>query len=317
MKEKQALAQLKKEAAKREEKARKGHLELLADEEKARQMQQETAKLQLQVKKAMEEQQKLYPLKNPVYNYVDMWYYSGQFSVFNQFCYDHGEGDSNLGGGGNSCLSVQESSVSVNGVSECLSNVSEVNLELDQAQKDLINQENVSLEQIKVDGQVEALTEEGKGRFLVGNSCLSVQERCMSGKEEGVSSSSLSVQQTEGAFQPVLVENSVVVSELVLDSTKAQEGNGPKFVCAGENGTVIRLHPVSVLAESQRPDNSGACILPVAYVWLEKGVATLSDQGDILARAQGGPKDDLIVLPTDGVETCSKKEKIPKLVCGF
>ncbi|EMP23683.1 Olfactory receptor 6Y1 [Chelonia mydas] len=141
-------------------------------------------------------------------------------------------------------------------------------------------------------------------------------QSCVSGKVEYVSASSLSVEQTEGAFQPVMVEDSAVVSELVLDSTKAQEGNGPKFVSARENGTVTRLHPVSVMAKSQRPNNSGACILPVANVWLGKGVATLSNQGDTLARAQGEQKSDLLVLPTDGVETCSKKEKIPELVCG-
>ncbi|EMP29683.1 hypothetical protein UY3_13189 [Chelonia mydas] len=86
----------------------------------------------------------------------------------------------------------------------------------------------------------------------------------VSGKGESVSGSSLSVEQTEGALQPVMDEGRAVVSELVLDSAKAQEGNGPKFVSARENGTVTRSNPVRVLAKSQRPDNSGACILAVA-----------------------------------------------------
>nr|XP_048702533.1 uncharacterized protein LOC125635199 [Caretta caretta]XP_048702534.1 uncharacterized protein LOC125635199 [Caretta caretta]XP_048702535.1 uncharacterized protein LOC125635199 [Caretta caretta] len=89
---------------------------------------------------------------------------------------------------------------------------------------------------------------------------------CVSGKGESVSGSSLSVEQTEGAFQPVMVEGRAVVSEFVLDSAKAQEGNGPKFASARENGPVTRSHPVSVYVKSQRPDNSGACILPVASV---------------------------------------------------
>ncbi|EMP31434.1 hypothetical protein UY3_11460 [Chelonia mydas] len=339
------------------------------------------------------------------------------------------------GEGFSKCLSEKKSCLSVSEVSECLSNVSEMNLELDQAQKDLIGQDNVSQEQIKVDGQVKALIEEGKGRFLMGDGLLAstacksdpakgncdllevaqISEKssslsvgsgnvpgkesldeprqpyelmalssqqfgkarivedecpytlpvtcvencdsegnvpvsarsidlpmegatpvskqlsvnspvcwdkgneipsCVPGKGECVSGSSLSVEQTEGAFRPVMVENSVVVSELVLNSTKAQEGNGPKFVSDRENGTVTRFHPVNVYAKSQRPHNSGACILLVASVLLEKGVATLSDQGDILARAQGEHKGDLIVLPTDSLTTCSKKEKIPKLVCG-
>ncbi|CAM5112359.1 unnamed protein product [Eretmochelys imbricata] len=142
MREKQALAQLERETAEREKEAKERHAELEreaterekeADErkKKAHQMQQEMAKLQLQVKTAMEERQKLYPLGYPVYNSVDMLYSSEQFSAFNQFCYGQGEGDSNLGKVGNSCLSVNEAS-------ECLSNVSEVNLELDQAQKELI-----------------------------------------------------------------------------------------------------------------------------------------------------------------------------------
>ncbi|EMP39523.1 hypothetical protein UY3_03254 [Chelonia mydas] len=330
-------------------------------------------------------------------------------------------------------LSEEKSCLAVKEVSECLSNVSEVNLELEQ--KELIGQENVSQEQMKVDGQVKALTEEGKGRILMGDglwartaceseaengnsdllevaqgseksSSLSVGsgnvpgqeiwdeprqpcelmalssqqfgkarivadecphtlpvtrvENCesegnvpvsvrgidlpmegatpvskqlstnspvcwdkgneipswVSGEGECVSISSLSVEQTEGAFQPVLVENSRVVSELVLDSTKAQEGNGPKFVSARENGTVTRLHPVSVFTKSQRPNNSGACILPLATVWLEKDVATQSTQGDSLARAQGEPKGDLTVLATDRLETCRKTEKIPEDVHG-
>ncbi|CAM5135479.1 unnamed protein product [Natator depressus] len=77
MREKQALAQLEKEAAERqkeaaerEERAHRGRMELLAAEEKIHQMQQETARLKRQVKKAMEEQQKLYPLESPVYNNV-------------------------------------------------------------------------------------------------------------------------------------------------------------------------------------------------------------------------------------------------------
>nr|XP_048693061.1 uncharacterized protein LOC125630890 [Caretta caretta]XP_048693062.1 uncharacterized protein LOC125630890 [Caretta caretta]XP_048693063.1 uncharacterized protein LOC125630890 [Caretta caretta] len=139
---------------------------------------------------------------------------------------------------------------------------------------------------------------------------------CVSGKGKSVSSSSVSVEQTEGAFQPVMVEGRAVVLELVLDSAKTQEGKGPKFGSARENGPVTRSHPVSVYAKSQRPDNSGACILPVASVWLGKGAATLSNQGEILARAQGEHEGDVIVLPTEGVETCSKKEKIPELVCG-
>lgn len=65
-------------------------------------------------------------------------------------------------------LSVPRSSVSGNEVSECLSDVSEVNLGLDQEQKDLMDQENVSQEQIKVNGQVEALTEEGEGLICDG-----------------------------------------------------------------------------------------------------------------------------------------------------
>ncbi|CAM2113810.1 unnamed protein product [Caretta caretta] len=48
----------------------------------------------------------------------------------------------------------------------------EVKLELDQAQKELIGKDNVSQEQIKVDGQVEALTEKGKGRFLMRDGLL-------------------------------------------------------------------------------------------------------------------------------------------------
>ncbi|XP_074976859.1 uncharacterized protein LOC142069484 [Caretta caretta] len=139
---------------------------------------------------------------------------------------------------------------------------------------------------------------------------------CVSGKGESVSGSSSSVEQTEGPFQPVMVEGRAGVSEFVLDSAKAQDGNGPKFVSAQENGPVTRSHPVSVYVKSQRPDNSGACILPVASVLLEKGVATLSNQGEILARAKGEHEGDVIVLPTEGVETCSKKEKIPELVCG-
>ncbi|CAM2095468.1 unnamed protein product [Caretta caretta] len=40
--------------------------------------------------------------------------------------------------------------------SECLSNVTEVNLEFDKEQKELIGQEKVSQERMKVDGQVKA-----------------------------------------------------------------------------------------------------------------------------------------------------------------
>nr|XP_048673589.1 uncharacterized protein LOC125621125 [Caretta caretta] len=93
---------------------------------------------------------------------------------------------------------------------------------------------------------------------------------CVSGKGESVSGSSWSVEQTEGAFQPVMVEGHAVVSELVLDSAKAQEGKGPKFLSARENGPVTRSHPVRVYVKSPRPDNSGACILPVASVLLER-----------------------------------------------
>ncbi|EMP41470.1 hypothetical protein UY3_01284 [Chelonia mydas] len=65
------------------------------------------------------------------------------------------------------CLSEEKNCLSVNEVSECLSNVSEVNLELDKEQKKLIGQENISQEQIKVVSQVE-----GKGRFLMGDGSL-------------------------------------------------------------------------------------------------------------------------------------------------
>nr|XP_042717416.1 uncharacterized protein LOC122174792 [Chrysemys picta bellii] len=96
-----------------------------------------------------------------------MLYNSEQLSVFNPLGSGQREGDSNLLG--SSCLSVQKSSWSGNEVSECLSNVSEVNLELDQEQKDPIGQDSVSQEQIKVDGQVQAIAEEGKGRFWTGD----------------------------------------------------------------------------------------------------------------------------------------------------
>ncbi|KAM7165957.1 uncharacterized protein RBU57_007006 [Macrochelys suwanniensis] len=180
-------------------------------------------------------------------------------------------------------------------------------------------EENVSVSVGGIDLPVEEATSVSKQLSVNSPVCWDKGNgipSCVSGKGEGVSSSSLSVEQTEGASQPVMVENSAVVSELVLHSAKAQEGKGPKFVSAREKGTITRLHPVSVYAESQRPDNSGACSLPVANVWLGKGVATLSNQGDTLARAQGEQKGDLVVLPTDRLTTGSKKEKIPKLVCG-
>ncbi|XP_074924900.1 uncharacterized protein LOC142047209 [Chelonoidis abingdonii] len=120
---------------------------------------------------------------------------------------------------------------------------------------------------------------------------------CVSGEGECVSSFSVSVEQTEGAFQPVMVKGNSVVSELVVNTAKAQEGNGPEFLSAGKDGTVTRLHPVCVLAK------------------LEKGVAALSKQGDTLARAQGEQKGDLIVLPTNSLTTCNKEEIIPNLVC--
>ncbi|XP_065444270.1 uncharacterized protein LOC135982270 [Chrysemys picta bellii] len=260
-------------------------------------------------------------------------------------------------------LSLESSCLAVNEVSECLSNVSEVNLELDQAKgeenKEILDEPRQSCELMALSSQ-----QFGKARrvedgcpYTLSVSCaknsdsegnvpvsvrgvdlpmeeatpvskqLSVNSPVcwdkgneipdsMSSKGKCVSNSFLSVEQTEGAFRPVMVESNLVVSELVLDSTKAQEGNGPKFASAGENGPVTRLHPVSGLAKSQRPNSSVACILPVAHVWLEKGVTTLSDQGDTLARAQGEQKGNLVVLPTDSLTTCSKKEKIPKLVCG-
>nr|XP_042711924.1 uncharacterized protein LOC122174254 [Chrysemys picta bellii] len=78
----------------------------------------------------------------------------------------------------------EKSYLSVNEVSEYRSSVSEVNLELNQEQQNLIGQENVSLEQIKVDGQVEALTEEGKGGFWMGDA-LVASTACKSEPEKG------------------------------------------------------------------------------------------------------------------------------------
>ncbi|EMP42578.1 hypothetical protein UY3_00141 [Chelonia mydas] len=78
MQEKQALAHLEKEAAERAkqagERAKEAYwrqMQRLAAEERAHQMQQVTARLKLQIKKAMEEQQKLYLLGSPVYNNAD------------------------------------------------------------------------------------------------------------------------------------------------------------------------------------------------------------------------------------------------------
>ncbi|EMP32464.1 Casein kinase I isoform delta [Chelonia mydas] len=140
-------------------------------------LKQKWTNLSSKSKKAMEEQQKLYPLESPVYNNVGMLFETKKLSVFNPLCCDQGEGDSNLAKVENNCLSVNE-------VAECLSNISEENLELDKAQRELTGQENISLEQIKVDGQFEALVEEEKGRLFVGDGLLA-SKACESEPEQG------------------------------------------------------------------------------------------------------------------------------------
>ncbi|EMP24827.1 hypothetical protein UY3_18110 [Chelonia mydas] len=445
MREKQALAQLEREAEERnaelEREAAEREKEADERKKKAHQMQQETVTLQLQVKKSNGRTAEITNtavtltlvkadlvkeedyLPNQSVNVVVLYEFTVSVPLaripleWNGTTHEARVGIRKLlpkdlligetikaflkpvsimgndlpGEGFSKCLSQEKSCLSVQEVSECLSNVTEVNLEFDKEQKELIGQENVSQEQMKVDGQAKARTEEGKGQFLMGDGSLAstacksepgkgncdllevaqgseksssvsvgsgkvlgkesldeprqqcelmavssqqfgkartVDDKspytlpvtcvedcdsegnvpvsvkgidlpmegatliskqlsvtspvcwdkgneissCVSGKGECISGSSLSGEQTEGAFQPVMVENSAVVSELVLDSTKAQEGNGPKFVSARKNGTVTRSHPVSVLAKSQRPDNSGACILPVANVWLGNSV---------------------------------------------
>ncbi|CAM5137836.1 unnamed protein product [Eretmochelys imbricata] len=79
--EKQKNAELEREATIREERARRECIELPAADERVRQMQQEThqmqqemARPQLQVKKAIEEQLKLYPLGSPVYDNIGILY---------------------------------------------------------------------------------------------------------------------------------------------------------------------------------------------------------------------------------------------------
>ncbi|EMP42541.1 hypothetical protein UY3_00189 [Chelonia mydas] len=115
---------------------------------------------------------------------------------------------------------------------------------------------------------------------------------CVSGKGECFSSSFLSVKQTEEACQPMTVENLSADPELILDITKAQEGSGSEFVSARDDDIAARLHPVDVINSSQRPRDSGVSILPVASVLLSKDTTTLSDQGAIVARAQGKHKGD-------------------------
>nr|XP_048710714.1 uncharacterized protein LOC125638676 [Caretta caretta]XP_048710715.1 uncharacterized protein LOC125638676 [Caretta caretta] len=138
-------------------------------------------------------------------------------------------------------------------------------------------------------------------------SCLSVKGECFS-------SSFLSVKQTEEDCQPMMVNNLSVDPELILDTTKAQEGSGPEFVSAKDGDIVTRLHPVDVINSSQRPSNSATSILPVASMLLGKDMTTLSDQGDIIARAQGKHEGDLTMLLTDSVESCNEEENASNLV---
>ncbi|XP_075770642.1 uncharacterized protein LOC142823492 [Pelodiscus sinensis] len=112
----------------------------------------------------------------------------------------------------------------------------------------------------------------------------------------------------EGAPQPVKAESSVVVPEVGLDMAKAQEGGGPRFVSAGERDEVTQVESVSVLPEPQRPDSGDPDVVPDAAVLLEEGGATLWDQGDPLARAQGENEGLLTLEPNDGVEVYSHLE---------
>ncbi|EMP40737.1 hypothetical protein UY3_02027 [Chelonia mydas] len=138
-------------------------------------------------------------------------------------------------------------------------------------------------------------------------SCLSVKGECFS-------SSFLSVKQTEEACQPMMVNNLSVDPELILDTMKAQEGSGPEFVSARDGDIVTRLHPVDVINSSQRPSHSATSILPVTSMLLGKDMTTLSDQGDIVARAQGKHEGDLTMLLTDSVESCNEEENASNLV---
>ncbi|XP_075773207.1 uncharacterized protein LOC142825267 [Pelodiscus sinensis] len=112
----------------------------------------------------------------------------------------------------------------------------------------------------------------------------------------------------EGAPQPVKAESSVVVPELGLDMAKAQEGGGPRFVSAGERDEVTQVESVSVLPEPQRSDSGDPDIVPDAAVLLAEGGATLWEQGDPLARAQGENEGVLTLVPNDGVDVYSHLE---------